>query len=1683
MGPVCASLSALPLPSSLLEALHLAAGVAWSPVTLLVDHAGATVPFVLKLAAAQHATVHTVSHQDLITASTPERGPREVTPPPSQHDLGWWYTPLSPVPPAPLVPKPALPSTRRHSAERMEPAVDSPVKVLRQRRPSLQMGSLSPMRGPHARSSSLSPSRMMMSAFAELDRSTDVAMKTPFASSSSPPPLPDEAPSDVPSSSSRQLAAVLWLSRLRARRRLEMQHRGELLSWEAKQKHQQLLLALCQPPSVDSLSGGADTQLRKHWADSAVTAAKAGAWVLIQASPTDATSAQGLVADVMRVAAAAKAASGDVYARPRVFVVVSTPAAAEAFTQVKAGNEAVVVRCLREAEGVAEDLLTTVTSQLQPSLFAAVKEASEKELAFGEQLEGLNNKVMDTLIRHQILSVVNGTPSPLHYRGGPGVAPAAASDDSGFGYLVSAAPKPSLPPSRSESPSEGEGEDWHANEQLVNTIEQLLTARQEHLTSTRSWALARESFLVARGRFGPLARRLSLLFRLCSSQAVWAAGYALWQFPNIVSKCAAAEFAVSRGEGKDVDASRAQGAADGVVARVFDELISAIVPGVQRDAFRLGFALLTAQADGSSNAHQVCMWSVLFLRHGRPSCCSPCMRPYLLHVLPHASPIYLCFPLDQAEEVEFFLNYSQSGIAKPRVRGSGGGAGPVAAPSLSPFPWLASWAWEGVLALSKLPSCSSLVRDILSGGERLWKPWCTSPHPERLTLRQGWEGRPLLQRMCVYRVLRPDRLLNCFMDAAFSFCGPAFLSEYQLRPPHVAVADSIRSDTVVVLPVSVCVNVWAFLEEVALVWRGGAVGRPACASVSGHDAGKLREAVTSARSAGIWLVVFVGSQPLPIIRAGVDAMLASEKAPANPTFRVFLAACTGATHPPPFSVISGYAANSLQDLVRANLRVCETVAQRLAITHSLLGEVMSGLGPTCVWERVVFVLAWLHATLQRRGVTHPSPQPSAWLAPEVLEGAVLRVFASAADAVAGGASKSPGCLLASPTIHVWLAQARASLGGHYAPCLPTPPEREVCFSLLSQWLVPALLTPTASASLPQFNIVQPHMTLDLPGCILPAVPSPPPDSPLIPSLLDNLPTADYAHLIGRHVTSQDDRRTRCAAAVLSACRRLVFPGEGEAESAIVPLPLLRQVMATVADLRHAVPGPVVVNDLDSEMAAVGASPRAFGEPGSPTPGQDLEAFITPLRTKSADGSTIRRALGASWRKARDGLIRLSRRVTVAQKLSPTRRFELRQLSRSPYPTGSPPKDARGSSSPIPPGDKAHPLARSHSVPARKSKALRPNTGAFDRRHPMWPLRGALLAEVRAYNQQVSHVKRCLAALSTSLAVVDGRTRHALAGDDSSVVNDQLDAAYVSVTLPPHVAGEVRCISNGIMPYEWLCGPSPDRSSLRARGSLVYPLDAPLYPDGQTSVVSVHAWVEGLHERKAQLGTWEAYVAAYTKQCGEEAREAGRFLPSRTPVVDGPIPPLLHLPALTYPAALMDALVRATCHRRGCAPDEVVLVGTTSPAIRAPSPRRRSIFNDSSTTTRTSVSPRSLIMRTAALAPVDTGGGVAGTDAAAATVPTGVVVSGLRLHGMQWCAELQEVENIHTQSLSEEVSAGPVCALPPVSLHLAKESDSGPHTLSLGVQDGGQQFFDVWLPGSLTVDQGAVAGCGAFVGIE
>ncbi|KXS10801.1 hypothetical protein M427DRAFT_103173 [Gonapodya prolifera JEL478] len=98
----------------------------------------------------------------------------------------------------------------------------------------------------------------------------------------------------------------------------------------------------------------------------------------------------------------------------------------------------------------------------------------------------------------------------------------------------------------------------------------------------------------------------------------------------------------------------------------------------------------------------------------------------------------------------------------------------------SPCPeWLSNQAWGTVKALSNLEVFRNLPYDI-EGSSKQWRKYCELEVPENEKLPQEWKNKNPLQKLCILRALRPDRMTYAMRAFVAQKMGQKYVESHRM---------------------------------------------------------------------------------------------------------------------------------------------------------------------------------------------------------------------------------------------------------------------------------------------------------------------------------------------------------------------------------------------------------------------------------------------------------------------------------------------------------------------------------------------------------------------------------------------------------------------------------------------------------------------------------------------------------------------------------------------------------------------------------------------------------------------------------------------------------------------------------------------------------------------------------------
>nr|CAB3238637.1 dynein beta chain, ciliary-like [Phallusia mammillata] len=105
---------------------------------------------------------------------------------------------------------------------------------------------------------------------------------------------------------------------------------------------------------------------------------------------------------------------------------------------------------------------------------------------------------------------------------------------------------------------------------------------------------------------------------------------------------------------------------------------------------------------------------------------------------------------------------------------------PVKMDANSPVDFLSNYSWGGIKVLSEMDDFRNLDRDI-EGSAKRWKKFAESECPEKEKFPQEWKNKTTLQKLCMMRALRPDRMTYAVQNFVEEKLGSKYVENRQVE--------------------------------------------------------------------------------------------------------------------------------------------------------------------------------------------------------------------------------------------------------------------------------------------------------------------------------------------------------------------------------------------------------------------------------------------------------------------------------------------------------------------------------------------------------------------------------------------------------------------------------------------------------------------------------------------------------------------------------------------------------------------------------------------------------------------------------------------------------------------------------------------------------------------------------------
>ncbi|KAJ3364693.1 hypothetical protein GGF32_001332 [Allomyces javanicus] len=205
----------------------------------------------------------------------------------------------------------------------------------------------------------------------------------------------------------------------------------------------------------------------------------------------------------------------------------------------------------------------------------------------------------------------------------------------------------------------------------------------------------------------------------------------------------------------------------------------------------------------------------------------------------------------------------------------------------SPADWLSTPSWQTIKALSNLEPFRLLPNDI-EGSSKRWKKYCECEAPENENLPAEWKTKTPMQKLCILRALRPDRMTYAVRAFIGLKMGPKYIDSSRI--PLSKTYEETNSSTPVFFILSPGVDP---VKEVEAVGRTQGVAED-LGNFHNVSLGQGQEVIAEqkldiAHKNGGWVMlqnIHLVAKWLPALEKKLEALTQD----AHPNFRVYLSA-------------------------------------------------------------------------------------------------------------------------------------------------------------------------------------------------------------------------------------------------------------------------------------------------------------------------------------------------------------------------------------------------------------------------------------------------------------------------------------------------------------------------------------------------------------------------------------------------------------------------------------------------------------------------------------------------------------------------------------------------------------------------------------------------------------------------
>lgn len=202
--------------------------------------------------------------------------------------------------------------------------------------------------------------------------------------------------------------------------------------------------------------------------------------------------------------------------------------------------------------------------------------------------------------------------------------------------------------------------------------------------------------------------------------------------------------------------------------------------------------------------------------------------------------------------------------------------------------WLSDVALAAVKHLSQKEAFRTLANDIENSSKQ-WRKYCELEAPELEKMPQDWKNKTALQKLCVLRCLRPDRMINAVRQFVSQLMGPSFVDQ-----PHQPLASILQHELDQTTPIFFILSPGVDpLKDVEAAGRqlgfSQDAGTLSVVSLGQGQEARAEQCLIDASKRGTWVMlqnIHLVAKWLPKLAATLERICAE----ADDKFRIFLSA-------------------------------------------------------------------------------------------------------------------------------------------------------------------------------------------------------------------------------------------------------------------------------------------------------------------------------------------------------------------------------------------------------------------------------------------------------------------------------------------------------------------------------------------------------------------------------------------------------------------------------------------------------------------------------------------------------------------------------------------------------------------------------------------------------------------------